>query len=913
MLLALLPFSFTIDRLSAQTDFCGLPIGSTVNNQSISALFSVGGGWAAGTFVTVTGTLTIDQDLKADGVYFQMNPESSIRILNGVKFTANNSIFRGCVTMWSGIFVLPGASIKFEQCTIRHATTAMRFSPGFNGADSELQSVIFRGNLTGISAALFPSTAPFQLKTFSDNTFEAEVGPGGLLKVPPLNSSGGSAYSGTKPYRGIFLLSSYANLAQGATQPNKFNGLRYGILAESSTVTVTNCQFVGMENDVVVQSDLYDGTGIYAKSSFLTVSGNCTFLASPVADIYSRKTKALTVNGITSTQIIRYGIYCGESDAKNAVINLQNNTFNAPTIHFVSAIYVDRPPASSGAPDLIIRRNDVNVGVYSITKNPKTLIDVVGRYDSKNIVRIERCTLTVISPKNVIHGIRIAGKGDNYYIQDHNVLNYLPTTTPAATTPSYGIIAQNLLGKNNFIVANEITSVLSGQHSYLHAGIHLQNNPLAMLVCENIINRTHKGIDCAAGLNNTYLKKNLLGSAAYGLYCSAFTAMPNQDRFENRWTGSYAVLGAKYDVSNAGIGFLVFFDPSNTISNDAPASWSPSGWFQNAFGSNSYCGVGVEPLTGKEKDLINGILAADTSTANWDIRYGLLYKLLYQPEITATNGDAAKYLDNNVGTSPWKFAHAEQIFDAAYVVGSSLNTRLLTYSAQYQVLVDSLILLDGLQAQNPSTIDKQRSGVFGRLCTAAYNLRAAQGDATTAILANLSSVSTVVSSLPTSKQYESNLRTVLGIAIRYAQGDSLVTADSTSLRSVAAQCQQYGGVSIRRAPHWLSEAEDIRYIDKNWDTNCTAGARTKAAANPVQQIVVVPNPASDHLRIFWPDGEAGQWRITDLTGRTLRQGQWLSTDADLLMSTSDWQMGLYFLTVRTDGGTTSTIKFIIQR
>ncbi len=130
---------------------------------------------------------------------------------------------------------------------------------------------------------------------------------------------------------------------------------------------------------------------------------------------------------------------------------------------------------------------------------------------------------------------------------------------------------------------------------------------------------------------------------------------------------------------------------------------------------------------------------------------------------------------------------------------------------------------------------------------------------------------------------------------------------------MAAQCQQYGGVSIRRAPHWLEEGEDIRYIDKNWDTNCTVGARTVAVLTGTNSVLIAPNPADDYLRVLWPIDQGGQWYITDLTGRMMRHGRWLSTDSDFVIGTTNWQPGLYFLHTRTDAGASATVKFIIHR
>ena len=916
MLLVLLSSSLAVNRLSAQSDFCGGPLGTTFNGQNIS---SYTGTWSNIT-VTVTGILTIDQSTTCSYVNFQMNPGSSIRVASGKTFTVSNSTFRGCVTVWSGILVQSGGTIKLSQCNVKDALIGIRFEPGFISAQSELSGVGFRNNITGIAALNFPSSAPFKLKIFSGNTFGND-GPNALLMVPPfLPPSYQSSYTSTFPLRGIWIANGAADLSNGASAPNNMSNLRYGIVASEATVTVTNCRFNGITN--ALSTDPYDGSAIYAQRSSVIVSGegnaNCRFFNSGYTDVYSRSTRGLNVARALFTAPTFYGIRVTESGF-NANIDISNNTFEMDNLKFVSAIYAERPPGSTDGVSVNIVDNQITVPQPNHIKNAKVIIDVVGKFKATDFVRVERCTINVNATIGTYHGIRIAGLGNNFKVESDNVLSYATSSTPTTTLNSYGIVAQDLLGTFNSVSYNHITSALSGSNSFLHAGIHAEHNKDLLEICENTLTNTHKGIECKAALLSTYLRKNLFGAAAYGLWCSSSAAMSDQDRFENRWTASsYAVLGAKYDVSTPV--FTIFRDITNSITDDQPpsSSWSPSTWFQALVGSNGNCGVSsfVPAITGKERDFINGTTTADTATANWDARRDLFYKLKTYADLTARDVDAANYLSGNSSTAPWKYAEAQRLFDVAYTISDALNTQFSTLRTQYALLADSLLLWDGLQAADTSTYDltiaQTRTNTFGRWSIVADSLIQKNIQVSSTLQTGLQTALTYVAALPTTgKIYETNLKDLLGVMVHYAQGgDSLVVGDSTLLRNIAAQCQRYGGSSIRLAPLWLQHIEGVRYIGKDWDVSCTAGLREQAAV-AIPTAKVLPNPVTNVAQIVFSDDTAGQWMISDLAGRVVQNGTWTLTDNQATINTVDWKAGLYFLGYQSANGSQATTKFVV--
>ncbi len=925
----LLNIFFESGRINAQTTYCGQTVTASITSASMSTLFPGGGSWPSGSIIGVSGTLTVDQSSTFSTIRFIMGSGASIKVQGtGVVLTANtNTTFGPCLfdptpKMWTGITIQSGAAIVFSDVIVRDAWIGLRFLGGANATGTSILRCNLFNNMYGIGIFSFPLFRP---AVFASNTIKLLTGQN-ILPPPP-----GQSYSGSKLHRGIWVTSSTVDIATGATLRNFIEGYRYGMWNFGSTVTVANMKFMGQSNDMAV-ADTLDGTDIYSWRSNLNVGGagttNCIFQTADNSGIISKNTLGLFVSGAFFDEPNLYGIRCAQSIALSAPIRILDNKLNMNNGGpLVSAIYVERPPSGPSATNVDIERNTITRNAGH-DKKTIIMIDVQGKVPASDITLIKNNPIDIDKKWARINGIRVTGKGKNYHIMDNVNLTWDVDANPTETAGallSRGIIANDLMDGFHLITGNTITSTLLNDKSYLRAAIFMENNPLSVRVCENITNATFKGIECRGNLGSTFMTKNSMGAAAFGLYCEAGNTMPNQDRQENLWTAaSYFNLGAKYNAITPS--FRFFYDPSNAITNDVPpnGSFLPATFFQALSGSMADCGGSVEQtnssggnITNYERDYINSIIVPNATAINWDTRQRLFYKLLQIPELLTGDVGAANYLYANqtANTSPYCFAYAEHLFDQAYTLTSTQAGQLSVASAQVQASSDQIAVLDAQQAQDTSTYDlsiaQQRATAFDQLSAAAVTLEQLRTQAGPGIQQGLQTAMTYVLALPDTLPYEDNLKDIFIIAIRAAMGDSLIETDFARLRQIAAQCPSVGGISVRRAPQWMLPEERIDYSDKDWDAGCVATYYSKEAEiNNSSTLQLAPNPAHDYLQVTFPDKAKGNWKVSDAVGRVVLQG---TVDIPTLgLDTRKWLPGFYFLVWQSLDGATSTAKFIIS-
>jgi len=866
--------------------------------------------------------LTVDQSITFNNLEFIMGAGASIKVEgNGVVLTANNfTEFRGCrsVTtpkMWRGIAIQSRASINFTEVVLRDAWIGLNFTSTAHGTANSMLRCELYNNMYGIG--IFSHTF-FQPTLFSDNII-AKQNPATILPPPP-----GYSYSGSKLHRGIWITSSTVDLAAGASQRNKIEDYRFGIWNYSSTVTIANMTLKSQLSDPII-TDTLDGTGIFSWQSNLNVGGtgtfNCVFQIPENSGIISRNTRSLSVRRALFDNPTLYGIRCAQSIALSAPIHIIMNKFDMNVAFPVSAIYIERPPSGPENTNVFISRNGIESSGTHIKYKAMVMIDVHGKVSATDITSISDNPIDIDRTWPRVNGIRVSGKGRNYQIVNNQDLTWDPNSNPSQALSgllSRGIIANDLIDGFHFITGNTVSSTLLNDKSYLRAGIFMENNPLSVFLCENSTTATHKGIECRGSLTSTRMVKNSMGTAAYGLYCEAGNTMPKQDRHENIWTaGSYFNLGARYNAASAP--FQFFYDANNAITNDVPPSVDPQDWFEDKAGSNAVCGSGDQGgyISDYEQDFIDEVIEPDTTAKNWDTRQRLLYKLLQLPELLVSSASASDYLDDNQtsNSSPYRFAHAEHLFDQAYSMTSSQDSQFASASAQIQVINSQIDSLDEQQAQDSTTYDltiaQQRATAFAQLDSAAANLELLRTQADTILKHGLDTALTCANALPETMPYEDNLKDILVFAIRAAKGDSLVETDFVRLRQIAAQCPSLGGISVRRAPQWLMHEEGIDYSDKDWDDGCavTYYDDAKSRINTAQTIRITPNPAKDYMQIDFPENSLGEWFVSDATGRPFRKGK--VEENTLWVPTNDWLSGLYFFAWRDENGFVTTNKVIV--
>jgi hypothetical protein len=874
----------------------------------------------------VSGTLTVDQSTTFNDLDFIMGAGAVIVVSGtGVVLTANNyTHFKACRNvetprMWVGITVANGASIAFSNVTVRDAWVGLRFVSTAHGTANSISDCYLLNNMFGMG--IF-SQALFRPALFANNLIDRQA-PDAILPPP----SGFGTYTGSVLHRGIWITSSTVDLASGASGRNVIGSYRYGIWNYASTVTVANMTFDTQVSDPML-TDSIDGTGIFSWRSNLNVGGAgslaCIFEIPANSGIISRNTLSLSVRSATFDNPGLYGIRCSQSTSLSSPINIIWNFFEMNFGFPVSAIYIERPPSGpSSNSNVFISRNRIeSTGTH--TKNKAmVMIDVQGKVPAFDVTSISNNPIDIGRTWPRVNGIRVAGKGWSYEIFNNQNLDWFAGTPTGLlqNLHSRGIIAHNLMDGLHLIESNTISSTLVNEKSFLRAGLSMDNNPLSVRTCYNVTNSTHTGIECRGNLNNTLLTLNTMGEAAYGLYCENGNTMPDQDRQENIWTASsYFSFGARYSALSAPFVFKV--DPSAVISNDKPPTFFPTSWFVDLAGSEAECGYPVEDsfagggISDYEQDFINEVIEPDTTAKNWDTRQRLLYKLLQLPELLIDNSSASSYLYDNQTTnsSPYLFAQAENLFDQAYTLSSTLAGQIASASAQIQTIGDDIQLLDEQQADSTTydtVIAQQRAAAFAQLDSVAVLLQLFRTQADTSVQQGLQTALTYASALPETMTYEDNLKDILVFAIRSAQGDSLVETDFVRLRQIAAQCPSVGGISVRRAPQWLLHEEGIEYTDKDWDSGCPVSYYddAKSRISTVQTIQISPNPANERLNVLFPEKAAGDWLVYNALGRIVREGKVDVTS--LWLETQDWTPGFYFLVWKNTLGRNETVKFIV--
>ena len=903
---------------------CGTTYDYAINNASASSLFpgSGTGNWPSGKSIFVTGTFTIDKSLVLDNLTFIMNSGSSIQVTgNGTYMVAQNlTTFRGCFggSMWNGITVGSMTQINLSYTTIKDALTAITLSNSALVQNSSITNCTIENSRIGVLAIGFSSSNPLTFNAFSGNTIQRGIS----ANLPP--------YNNLPLHSGIFILNSVGDFASNALSTNLVQGFRYGVYAQNSTLTFANWRFKNQVKGTSVE-DTLSGASIYAKSCNLTVGGKgatrCEFYTEDNVGINSVQTKNLSVTNAYFDSQAYYSIKSTQNIFVDPFILVRDNTFLFNGAFTISAICIERPPSSSGPSVTHTRVSNNKISISSgHLKKPILMIEVRGKVAATDAAKIDsnKIDVVVAGTFNNVNGIRITGKGDYYSVEDQNILNWLPGATPNSNTiKSRGIMATDLTGEKNRVVGNVIRSKLSGNNSFLQAGIDAARSPNKMLICSNIIQNTHKGIQCVDDLSLTKLKTNNLGNAAYGLYCNKKAVMPDQERFENTWTGNYATKGAFYDVSSPL--FKIIVDQNVPQTQPPNLSWSPSNWFQTANGpSMNFCSfIDLLEISDKERSFINGSVSSnDNDASNWDTRRILLYKLMQVSDLASVDASANTYLtaNANAGTSAWKYARAEWLFDQAYTLSSSLTTQIRNKGLECQTYNNNLISTDGQMNTSGATVSLlgQRRSQFNQLVTAANDLDGLRAQAAPAISQGLQTAQTYVQGLPQTNTCELNLKQILGIAIRYQQGDSLIESDYAVLRAIAAQCPTTGGNSVYLAPIWMLHEEAINYLDYDWETPCGGGGGGNAAIVTTTTVDLLsaqikPNPATDQITCTFPVEEiAGQWQFVNFNGQIMQSGKWSASNL-LAIDTHILPTGMYALQWSGQSGVLHSAKVAITR
>lgn len=589
-----------------------------------------------------------------------------------------------------------------------------------------------------------------------------------------------------------------------------------------------------------------------------------------------------------------------------------------------TGIFIDRP-GNSASTDNGIHIYNNKISRRQTTKTGLTFVDIRGSIAAQDVARVNKNNIS-LSVSSIVHsgiitpytGIRASGLGDNYIIggpvveADRNTISYaITSTTIQGNETSSGIWVQDLTGKNHFIRNNKIDADLSGSNSFMRSGIRLTQCTRNVLVCNNLIERTHANIRCQGDLSSTHLKSNILGVAGYGLLCDSTAVMPDQTRYQNRWTApAYGTLGALYALpAGKPLRFRILYDANDPQTAPANMSWSPADWFKEEAGpTDGGCTINVQPfLSNREAQVISSATLSAYNAGEWDARRDLLLRMNEEPEIAAQDGAAASFQqqqsENN--TSAWQFAQALHRYNRTTRLPAAHSANLKAYQAR----------LDSISAQWQDTTSAPVAGLAQKWTEVAVERTLYYDSLVWPVhRAALEDLLPLIAALPAGQIYEANLKHILYCAVHYALHDSVATADLPLLRSIADQCPATGGNWVRLAKQWLPYQEYLIRLEKDEIAPCGATDRRESDTHlSFRDVRVIPNPAKEMVEVYLPSALTGKWQLCDVGGNVVASGS-LTEGNRASIQLNQHLQGIYFFQFRSEaGGTCHHARIIVER
>ncbi|MFN4255563.1 MAG: right-handed parallel beta-helix repeat-containing protein [Saprospiraceae bacterium] len=829
---------------------------------------------------------------------------------NPVFFTGtNHTVLSACEKMWTGIVFNANTGTIQTGTEIRQAKKAMEFKPGLRDKNCRLQSCKFIDNLTGIWVGSAVSTDPltqFQPQIFAFNKFEKV---GSLLPAEPTLSS--------TIRTGVVFVRCNAALIRSR---NDFSEINIGIRCnQTSSLSVSNCTFSKMR-----LGGNNTGSGIYGSESSIVVSA-CQFTECADKSLYSLANRSIIVERNEFASFGKYGVYIAQAPANAIQRVYKANTFMLDKSTEVSAIYFERSPSASttGSTNAIVGNT---ITVTNTTKDADiSLIDVRAPAGGKDYFPIRENLITVASRSTAIHGIYVRGNQDQLAIA-RCTLSYTYPTAPAEINATLGIAVENVNGKQSRIDSNQVTTPFYFQNdnpyewrSYVKCGIHL-NASANFKMCVNKVDKVMRGYHFGGNVFYCDFAYNTHGRHYLGTHCEGGNCnMGNQDWHKNLWYGAFEADGARW---HGGTGTPPFkFRIDRTMAFQWPSKIAPDpGWFENKVEetANTYCGgASFQPpsISWHEHQIIRDSTTFDNAVQEWDAKRGLVLKFLHHPSLLDNNTEAADWFDKQMTESPGLYATAQKMLgDALLDCPTSTTAGVAGLQAQMGTIRAQLEVLDSLQRADSTSLDPgiahQADSLGTLLGQKGHWLDSLLVEISEFKIAKLQDVANWSSDLPAQYLHEVNRKTlhrkIIQKFIANEAGMDLNAADYDTIRTIADQCVEEGGLAVRQASEWLPHESAIEYLreDRNFcDTSENRAAHhVDLPLRPTRAASVYPNPSDGRFMVQIPEATHGTWSITDMAGRERARGS-LPADSKGTFEVNCQQLttGIYFFRIVSEG------------
>lgn len=862
-------------------------------------------------------TLLVDSEFRLIYCRFSMGPGARIWIDPACpSFVSAGCKYFGC-GMWSGIKITSGnnaSKITFAQNHIEDAYDAIEIDNQF--AQVSAVRNLFNRNVIGITALgnsinlmattnTFDCTSPLSDPNFMRSQAGVELG---FCPSATVGANSTSAFG-----RNVFR-NQDVGIAVGISTVNiglsTFENCGIGIQAGGSSVFVTG--------------GLQKGTsGAYAPNIF---DHNLNDIVANSSKLHVTKSR---FTNCTNSNITFRGVINNEG------LFVANCHFTVSgTAGSKHAILLDR--TSGGGSPIFTEGN--SIGLDTIIIQPfgasvRGAIQVMGFPNSSGHLRIYDNLINVFSggAKGHITGfieLNQSGSIRNEIGPGNHINSYNNTDNVNTNNNRWAILAHNGFegGTGNMIFKNTIMgNDGTGHVDRGTCSIHLENTH-EFLICDNTTTHTYRGLHFRGNCGRSDVIINKIGNhdAASVTVDEYSTGILLEPFGLPAYIGPQDCAGNDFTTNNYPNGWVAYYKGGYNKDNEFKANESdpqslptprhPLKWFQfdaNCTNQSDPVCVELAPPGGdidhQDTTLARGYptWVAGTDPFIWDAKKQLLNKISRYPVMTAQSQDIANFYDIHRYTSPDLFARFDSLIHLAYGIPAAL---LDTNKALTGLMNSTRNTLDSLDSTIPDTLTQVdympaaflafRQSLTDQMANLTNRWLAMRSQTQLYRTPILNYCEAYNQSLPSNALYESNQKFMNSLLIKHGRGDTLTKDDYTMLRSIANQCPEVAGLTRNRAIGWLPANESPYYHSESSEDPEGCGQNkssvdTKEATEG--QIRLMPTPANDLVRVFFPRPYSGILSVTDISGRQVLALSGIAQQEFVDLQTTSLAPGLYFV------------------
>ncbi len=883
-----------------------IPANTTVNVSTLIGTTLLAFPVAATTqqLLKINGVLTVDVPYTFANSELIFETVGSGLSINS-ELTISNSNLHGCNTMWDGISVGSGGTIRVSNTCLQDGFQAIRL---LDGSQYEVVGCTFSKNLTslfaGTSSLLSP---PASITPIGGGIVGCDFSGTGTL-LPPNNGAGPEVGIRVANVVTFFIGSTNAALNNFhdylTPNPSAINSKKGGIFITNAVVTVEGSVFSNFNDfsaPIQLETNPLSTTTWLPAKLYVTGIGGIG-AASPT---FSNHVFGIAVTTAAFVEVKDAWF----SNASEVHIRFEQpfGTNHSFYIHdcFFEAYRGGGIFAAIGEYNKCRIENNlfedtlpILSGGFSSSKRSVSATGVPGSplpsFPRLNIIgntfiegQKPTTATTGISHIALTNMNGLASIKGNRFEQNH-------TPGTSQTHVYHGVLLNN--SSSNMIEDNEFTASSINQQTAPQVqdrmAIFANASGKNSIKC-NTMNNTNVGIRFTGmSCNGTNLEGNSFGTHRFGLQLSdPTTVIGVQGYRQNSWPANTTVPNneAIFDGNPTSVQIsLSRFIIENTESS-VPTRYAnprtPTSWFTPQIpeaGLNAPCtgtpGPGSENAVGKLTALDKAVLTGDAeafggfSALRRDAEFDTYRLLIENPDLVVLDADAGAFWSAKQNSSTQKLYDIYTKYGSAFSISPSMEAQLESITDQEEVLLQSLKAKLGLLANNPVSDElksqianlQQEMTVLGQTKSALINQN---GAIRSQWLQEASALLQAFSSEWVDEQNLKQLLQILTNAFLSTDNPGVLTeAQKQIVEAIAAQCRNNGGFAVDMARGFLHKTS----VDYS-DAAICAGDRNSEENGQSVRLTLSPSPATDFLNLQVEEAyKSGEIRFFDLNGRLLQ-------------------------------------------